>query len=536
MNGKIRFSLRTKIVFLVFSLVLLSSGVSGTLLIEKVFLAIEKEIGQRALSIARSVSQVDQIIDYVGIPGGWRVIEPVAERIRLATNVEYIVILDMDKVRYSSPVKERIGTLFQGGDESPAFAEHAYISRATGVNGPSVRAFVPIMKNSVQEGVVVVGIVTPTYMKLLWDYRSDLYLTLFIALSVGFVGSFLLAYNIKKQMFNMEPQEIARLLEERVAVFHSIGEGIIAIDRNYKITIANPEAYRILGLNKPIVGSIIHHVIPDSPLVPVIESGVPEYNQDRMIGSARVLISIIPIKFKETIVGAVATFRDKTDVYNLAEELTGVKQFIEALRVQNHEYMNKLHTIAGLIQLGKPDQALTYIFDITEQQQELAAFLTNNICDYAISGLLLGKVSRARELGIDLQIDRNSRLRSIPKPWDTSILVAILGNLLENAMESFQGQALEERHIFCSILDYDPSLQIIVEDNGSGIPKKVQDLIYIQGFSTKENKHKNRGIGLALIHQYVQNVGGTIDLESSPGKGTVFTINIPKHLKEEEEL
>lgn len=48
----------------------------------------------------------------------------------------------------------------------------------------------------------------------------------------------------------------------------------------------------------------------------------------------------------------------------MAEELTGVKNFVEALRVQNHEHMNKLHTIAGLIQLGKSESLAACISGI----------------------------------------------------------------------------------------------------------------------------------------------------------------------------
>lgn len=536
MNHNVFFSLRAKIGILVFCLVLLSTGISGALLLEKVYSAIEKELGQRVLSIGRTVAQDDEVVQSVGTPDGFKVIQPIANKIRLATNVEYIVVFDMNKIRYSHPVEDMIGTEFEGGDEGPALAEHAYVSRAYGVNGPSIRAFVPLMENSKQVGVVVVGMVTPTYLKLLEEYRNDLYFTLFVALFIGLLGAFILAYNIKKQMFNMEPGEIARLLEERIAVFQSIGDGIIAINTDHTITIANPKACEILGLNKSVIGRHIKDALPDTQLIEVLESGVPHYNQDRMIGNTRILVSALPIKIKGRIAGAVATFRDKTTMYNLAEELTGVKQFIEALRVQNHEYMNKLHTIAGLIQLGKTDQALTYIFDTTEQQEELAGFLTNQICDYSISGLLLGKVSRAKELGIHLHIDRGSQLKSIPAQWDASVLVAVLGNLLENAMEALQGQNLEQRKIFCSIHDEPEALQIIVEDNGPGIPEDIKDLIFIQGFSTKPNKDKNRGIGLALIKHYVDNAGGLMEVDTDPSFGTSFTITIPKHASGEEDL
>ncbi|GAA3330605.1 hypothetical protein GCM10020331_083840 [Ectobacillus funiculus] len=120
------------------------------------------------------------------------------KKIRLATDVEYIVVYDMNRIRYSHPISSKIGTVFMGGDEGPSLAEQVYISRAYGSKGPSIRAFVPVMKESKQVGVVVVGIVTPTYKQLLLEYRSDLQIPFFIALIVGLIGAVLLAYNIKK--------------------------------------------------------------------------------------------------------------------------------------------------------------------------------------------------------------------------------------------------------------------------------------------------------------------------------------------------
>ncbi|WP_032796190.1 Spo0B domain-containing protein, partial [Streptococcus sobrinus] len=68
-------------------------------------------------------------------------------------------------------------------------------------------------------------------------------------------------------------------------------------------------------------------------------------------------------------VGAIATFRDKTEVKHLAEQLSGVKMYANALRAQSHEFMNKLHVILGLVQLKEYDDLGTYIKDIAIQQK-----------------------------------------------------------------------------------------------------------------------------------------------------------------------
>ena len=79
------------------------------------------------------------------------------------------------------------------------------------------------------------------------------------------------------------------------------------------------------------------------------------------------------------VVGAVAICQDRTEVVKMAEELTGVRNFVDALRVQNHEHMNKLHTIAGLIQLGKSEKALELAFETSTKQENLDQFLKDSI-------------------------------------------------------------------------------------------------------------------------------------------------------------
>jgi two-component system sensor histidine kinase DctS len=519
--------LRWKITLLSFGLIMLIIVAGGVALIENFSLTLESELGARALAVARTVAQIEEIQRNVGKPYGADVIQPIAEKIRLATNVEYIVVLDMDKTRYSHPLQEKIGQQFEGGDEGPAFADHEYISLAIGVMGPSVRAFVPVKadEGTRQVGVVVVGILSPTISRILSDIRFRFYVSLLLGLLVGLAGSVYLADNIKRTMHNMEPVEIAQLLEERSSVFQSIGEGIIAIDRELNITVMNDEAKRITGIEGDVTGRPVREIIPVTQLPATVISGKAQFNEERVINDTTILISRLPIVVRGEIMGAVATFKDKTEVHKLAEELTGVKKFIEALRVQNHEHMNKLHTIAGLLQLGRNDEAIDYICDVATEQEELTLFLAKNIRDYSVAGLLLGKYIRGKELRIDLDIDRNSHLESLPADINSSAMVIIAGNLLENAMEAVSGLPWERRKIRVLIRNQPENLLVRVYDTGTGISAEKFSLIFQDGYSTKTGT--GRGVGLFLVHQYVTNAGGQIAVDSKPGEYTIIEVSIP---------
>ncbi|MDZ4907265.1 sensor histidine kinase, partial [Clostridium perfringens] len=113
------------------------------------------------------------------------------------------------------------------------------------------------------------------------------------------------------------------------------------------------------------------------------------------------------------VVGAIASFQDFTKVHNMAEELTGVKELTWNLRAQNHEFMNKLHTIAGLIQLEEDDKALEYIFQTTETRGIITDSLSK-IKELSLQGLLFSKYNKADEMKIKFEIDENSHLKTIP--------------------------------------------------------------------------------------------------------------------------
>jgi two-component system sensor histidine kinase DctS len=523
------FTLRTKMALLSFSSVFLAIVIGGIIVVDKISATFEKEAGMRAMAIARTLAQFEEVQNNIGEPDGSVTIQPIAERTRLATGVEYIVIVDMEGIRYSHPVEDRIGKKFTDIDLGPALANNEYLSGAEGVLGPSVRAFVPVKveEGTRQVGVVVVGILIPTTGFLLRTIQTQLYYSLGMGLIVGLLGSLYLARRIKSAMFSLEPEEIARLLEERVAIFQAMGEGIIAIDRANRITIVNAEARRILGkTNNDLIGQTITDFIPYSTLPEVLQTGEAQINHQMFLNDTMVLVNKVPVRFKGEIIGAVATFQDKTDINRLAEELTGVKAFIEALRVQNHEHKNKLHTIAGLIQLEKYDHALDYIFELAEEQQEITGLLTKNICDDSIAGLLLGKYERAKELRVELDIDRNTCLRKLPSCLQTGELVIIIGNLIENALDAVRLERPERRKVFFSMLDTPKVLTIVVRDMGPGIPAEMRESIFQRGFSTKGPA--NCGLGLYLVKRYVNLAGGSISIQEADGGGTVFSINIPK--------
>ncbi|MGN1400154.1 MAG: ATP-binding protein [Bacillus sp. (in: firmicutes)] len=520
-------SIHWKVMATTFFIIVCSFAVAGIFVLESIMAEKEKEIGDRSMLLARTVAELPEVKDFLQhgkTDDAEEVINPVVERIRVINKADYVVVLDKQRIRLSHPVRDMIGTKSETADEDPAFTEHTYISKANGHAGTVMRAFVPVMdEEHNQVGVVIAGYLLPTLWDIIWGTKTEIILAILFSLGLGAWGAWSLARNVKNQMFGLEPYEIARLYAERNETFNSMHEGIIAIDNDMKITIFNEKAHRILGVEqRAVIGKSIYKVLPDTRLPEIIDFNHPVYNKELLINSHSILSNRIPIKVGGKTVGAVAVFQDRTEVKKLAEELTGFKAFVQALRIQNHEHKNKMHTLAGLIQLGKIDSALQYIFQVKEEQEELTNFLHDRIKDDSLSGLLLSKVGQGKELGVEVEIDRNSRWDGFPDGLDHHDFVVILGNLIENAFDALQKSKREDRNVYISIDQTDESISLLVEDNGIGMDSETAKNIWRNGYTTKPGQ--DHGIGLYLVSEIVEKGQGTIEIDSIPGEGTTIVI------------
>lgn len=520
-NGKI---LLVTFLIIAFSFLLGGIFVLGNLLSEQ-----EKDFEQRAMLIARTVSNMPELSTHLNntdVKEAATSINTLVEGIRIINKAEYIVVMNMDRVRLSHPARQEIGQRSESKDLNAAFSEHYYISKAQGEGGKVIRAFAPVIDDTKKQvGVVIVGYPMPTFMKMVESYAREILITVLMSLIFSIWGAYTLGKHIKRQMFGLEPHEIAKMYVERTETFNAMHEGIIAVDKNMNITIFNEKAGDILGVGtktEDYLDKKIYEVLPDTRLPEIVETGTPIYNQELYINRHSILSNRVPINVNGEIVGAVAMFKDLTAVKKLAEEVTGVKAFVRALRVQTHEHKNKLHTIAGLLQLGHTKQALEYVTSVTENEASLTKFLNECFHNENISGLLLSKVGYGKELGIQVEIDQNSHFKRFPPLLDHHDFVVLLGNLIENAFEALNVLSKEDKYVSISVDEHDGVLAIGVTDNGIGMTEEVKNRMFENGFSTKASE--NRGIGLHLIHEIVRKGHGEIEVTSEFMEGTSFLI------------
>lgn len=526
-------TLRTTIALLVLAVISLVLLATHVLYVTQITYEAKKGLQEQVKATAHALALSPEVIDALEKNEPAPSLQTYAEKVRVANELLFAVVMDMEGIRLSHPDTSRIGQHFQGGDELLALQGQETVSEAAGTLGRSLRYFTPVYSGDRQVGAVAVGISMDQVKKQAAAGRKITYWALVLGATVGGLGAFVLAKQIKRIMFGMEPGEIAALLEQRSAMLHSLKEGVLAIDRAGRITLINDEARRLFrqsGIQDDPLAQLAGRYWPALSLDKVMESQQPLYDEELDFHGSTLLVNAVPIAVGRKIAGAVATFRDKTEISRLLHRLSGVSHYAAALRVQNHEFMNHLHVIMGMTHMGRYEKLEAYIMGTVDRYHQEIGTLIRQIRDPVIAGFVLGKMSRARELGLRFQLSADSFVPEAATEEDTHLAVTVLGNLLENAFDAVSGTNLPEVGLSLDYSSEQMQLKGCVQDNGPGIPERDAPFIFHKGYSTKG---ENRGFGLYLAKQSLDKAGGTIGWQHRRNTGTIFSVTIPYRGKEE---
>ena len=526
-------TLGTRMLLLMMALLILLVGATGFIGNQVITGILNEYIGRAALNVSKAVSLTSIV------QTGLNHLEPedvqdYAEKVRKATGASFVVVGDHEGKRYSHPVPDRIGKYMVGGDNEQALVRgQSYISRAVGTLGPSLRGKVPIFSSAGEIiGVVSVGYLIKTVRDVIQPYQQRLLLWILGLFGVGALGTWFIAREVKRSIFGLEPYEIAGLYRERTALLESIREGIIAINEKGKVTVMNQQASQILGFTlEEALGQPIDKMLPETRMLEVLKTGKGEHDQEMLIEQEEVIVNRVPILEEDHVTGVVSSFRRTQDIDRLVQELTSIREYSQALRAQTHEYSNKLHTLAGLIQIGATKEALELIGRESSGYNALLRQLSVQIHDPFLSAIIVGKYHRAMELKTELELDPESSIGNIGHSSRGDKLVTILGNLMENTLEASASQEGKKR-VCLSMTDVGNDLIFEVEDSGPGISKAQQKSIFNEGFTTKTGT--DRGIGLQLVQKNLIQLKGHLTIGESSLGGARFTAYIPKNITFEE--
>ena len=528
-------SIAARILVLLAMLVLLLVAVASTLAVIDARQDGRDVARAQALATAWAVADAPQVIAALDDPDPSVALQPYAERVREDTGVDFVVVMALDRTRYSHPVPERIGESFVG-DLGDARQGRPFTQVYTGTLGPSVRAVVPVRAPGAQsavrgDGVVALVSAGVTIDEIDASLTDDLLVVLAAAVAVlalGYVGAWAVVRRLRRDTHGLGPEEMARIFEYHHAVLHAVREGLLLLDTRGVVQLANDEAHRLLGLPADVRGRRVDDLGLPTSLVRVIGAGSDEHDAVHVVGDHVLVVSSTPAVSAGRDVGSVVTLRDRTELQETMGELDTVRGLTDSLRAQQHESANRLHTVVSLIETGREREAVDFATDELRLVRRVTDDVLGGVGDPAVGALLLAKLSQAEERGIRLQV-----IGSLPEGAGVSSrdLVTVLGNLLDNAFDAVDlapDADPDGREVRCLLAGSENSLTVVVEDSGPGTGDRDLSDLAQRGWSTKlADEPGGRGIGLALVGQVVRRHRGDLSLFVSELGGAGFRVELP---------
>ncbi|GAA3389962.1 sensor histidine kinase [Streptomyces roseoviridis] len=479
---------------------------------------------RRALAIAQTTASPRVAGDLLSThPSATGPVQAEAERIRRTTGAEYVVVMDTHGVRWSHTDPARIGGRVST-DPSDVLAGREVMEIDSGTLGRSARGKAPLRdRNGEIVGAVSVGIEYDSVRDRLVAAIPGLLRYAGGALAAGALAAYLISRRLQRQTHDLAFSDISALLAEREAMLHGIREGVVALDRAGRIRLMNDEAQRLLQLGPEATGRPLDEVLGAGRTADVLAGRATGEDLVTVRGSRVLIANRMPTDDG----GAVATLRDRTELERLGRELDSTRGLIDALRAQDHEHANRLHTLLGLLELEMYEDAAAFVTEVVGVHRATAEQVTEKVHDPLVAALLVGKATVAAERGVSLRIAPGSLLPD--RLVDPRELVTVVGNLVDNALDAASG-TLHAR-VEVDLRAEGRTVVLRVTDSGPGVPEERRELIFTEGWSTKEPPaHGKRGLGLPLVRRLAERRGGSARVGTGADGGAEFTVVLPEAL------
>lgn len=516
-----------------------------------------QEIDKNISSLAAYVASMDSVVSMLenGYPDG-SASEELDSLSENFSDLNVIAIYNTTGLRFYHTNRQESGETFVGGEEEAILkGSRPYITTGYGTHGTQRRAFHAVRNH---EGAIVGFVMASVFNEYISEQVQVVFPTYLFAAMIMLVVSVLLAHGLvsllRDFLMGHHPTELLDLYLRQDTVLNALEEGLVATDSTGSVIYANQAAKQLFHLlpektedadtpptpaGDPVSGQdhapeaahaetravlegrTLKDLFPASQADQVLATGTPSYHRACTSENRRLLVSEIPVNSQTEDSVLLTVINDQTEMETAMDELTGAKAMLDTLRSFNHEFLNKLHVILGYLQTGQTDEAIKFIINSNLVSSQSIRQTADCIRVSKICALVIGKMMHAAELGILLTVSPDSRCLEKDLLLPMENYITIIGNLLENAIEELSGGDHEIKEITLGLY-CDPDCNIITcEDTGGGIRPDLIDRIYEKGVSSKG---ENRGTGLFLIKQLVDDEHGEISIETEEGEGTCFTI------------
>jgi signal transduction histidine kinase len=205
-------------------------------------------------------------------------------------------------------------------------------------------------------------------------------------------------------------------------------------------------------------------------------------------------------------------------VHALSGSLTGIMTVVDGLLEDcNEGDRRSLELVRN--EAARASSIVREVLHFARRDVSRPVISLNDAVERAINLFALADPADPVELRRDLT-DRPTPVRAAPSQLEQVVL-----NLLENARHAINGRQPGEITVRTAVNGHKVTLE--VSDNGSGIPPEIRERIFEPFFTTKE-PGVGTGLGLAIVATVIRDCRGEIAVDSTPGKGTTFTISFEK--------
>jgi len=329
-------------------------------------------------------------------------------------------------------------------------------------------------------------------------------------------------------------------------ILQCVTNGVIAFDRDCRITTMNRAAEEILGIEQS-VGRACTDVFGQDAIRRAVnetlEKKTPSARMEAVFDrkSGRIWLgynTAILTDRQGTGLGVILSFSDLTEVKRLQEQME-LRERLTALGEMSagiaHELRNPMAVISGYLnllakKLDKKGQDVIrdIVAEIIGMNRIIGDLLTFarpaalNRVNVNMREMIEGCLSTMLQAkGADTHITTALSLDDVVASVDEVLMRQALSNLLQNAAEAMPGGGT----LTVELREGNRELMIVIKDTGVGIRRETLKKIFLPFFTTKDT---GVGMGLALAHKFVTSHGGRIDVVSKEGMGTTFTVVLPR--------
>lgn len=364
---------------------------------------------------------------------------------------------------------------------------------------------------------------------------------------LGILGE---AYNNMADNIEQGINEISEVKNRLEALLENSVNGILMVDVGGGISYVNPVALSLIGMKDSIIGRNKSEVINDYEILASIDQVKNDLKPVRkelvlhILGGKTVEINIVPILSQDTVFqGVLVVLNDISELKRLEQVR---KDFVANV---SHELKTPVATISGfaetLLDEGgeDPKNVMEFSRIIYEEAQRLNRLINGllelsrieseqanmNIVPININELLENTINVARRQYYAHKIN----LEYIPAPTkpminsDPDLIAHVLSNLLDNAIK----YSPEDGLIQVILEDLEDRVKVTVQDNGMGIPPQELSRIFERFYrvdKARSRKTGGSGLGLSIVKHLVENLGGQVSVESTPGLGSKFSFTLFK--------